>query len=262
MASQPHGLDAPHYYNPTEYNITEILVFKRRFLIMKDLSLGFSINLQRGLPAEPDFLIAIDRNIDLPRKPIFSSAKLAIDQVNYSLVHPAAPGPLQRTFRCPIVWRMPDPEANYAFNLNLSQVGILLKTIERWNPNPEYHALHKNSFWHSAVMRTMICYIIQDQQLLINNATVDTEEPHQWDVTLGKCFGIRLDAEDQGEATAIMCVAIETYDSSLSPPYTNAAPFLTFLAHVFPVFSSHSASTRHSIVICHCLDLACPDTLA
>ena len=235
MASQPHGLDAPRYYNPTEYNITEILVFKRRFLIMKDLSLGFSINPQTD----------------------FSSAKLAIDQVNCSL-----PGPLQGTFRCPIVWRMPDPEANYAFNLNLSQVGILLKTIERWNPNPEYHALHKNSFWHSAVMRTMICYIIQDQQLLINNATVDTEEPHQWDVTLGKCFGIRLDAEDQGEATAIMCVAIETYDSSLSPPYTNAAPFLTFLAHVFPVFSSHSASTRHSIVICHCLDLACPDTLA
>jgi hypothetical protein len=66
---------------------------------------------------------------------------------------------------------MPDPEAN------LFQVDILLKTIERWNPNPEYHALHKNCFWHSAFMRTMIRYIIQDQQLPVNNTTVDAEEP-------------------------------------------------------------------------------------
>ena len=199
--------DASRYYSPTEYHITEIVVFKRRFVIQHE---GFVFRVQHqpppnGSPAEPDFLIAINRSIDLPRKSIFSSStKLAIDRVNCSLVHPASPDPLQGTFRHPIVWRMPGPDPNYAFDLNLFQVGVLLQTIAEWNPNPEYHAIRKKCFWHSYIIRTVIRYIIQYQQLPVNNATVAAEEPHHWGATLGKCFGIRLDAADQGEAAAIM----------------------------------------------------------
>jgi len=185
-----------HYHNPTEYHITEVVVLKRRFVIQHE---GFVFRVhhqpEHG-PAEPDFLICVDRNIDS----IFSFHKVAIDRINCSVVHPRA---LQGTFRRPVVWRMSQVDGNYEFNLNLLQVGVLLQAIVTPNPIPPYRTLRVNCFLHSRVIRTVLHYIIQAQQIPNSNITVTAHEPHVRGVTLGKCFGFRLDREDPGEPAAI-----------------------------------------------------------
>ena len=201
----PNNAQSPyafHYHNPTEYHITEVVVLKRRFVIQHE---GFVFRVHHQPlaghgPAEPDFLICVDRNIDsTPPRSIFSFHKVAIDRVNCSVAHPMA---LQGTFRRPMVWRM-DQDDNYVFNLDLLQVGVLLQAIITPNPNPPYHALRVNCFSHSRVIRTVLRYIIQGQQDPNSNITVTPHEPHVRGVTLGKCFGFRLDREDPGESAAI-----------------------------------------------------------
>ncbi|KAF8335537.1 hypothetical protein F5887DRAFT_612476 [Amanita rubescens] len=189
---------AVHYHNPTEYHITEVVVLKRRFVVQHE---GFVFRVHHQPPAghgpaEADFLICVDT----PPRSIFAFHKVAIDHINCSLVHPMA---LQGTFRRPMVWRMGQVTGNYVFNLNLLQVGVLLQAIITPNPNPPYHALQVNCFSHSRVIRTVLRYIIQAQQIPDSEIIVTAHEPHVRGVTLGKCFGFRLDREDPGESAAI-----------------------------------------------------------
>ena len=197
------SLYAFHYHDPMEYHVTEVVVLKQRFMIQHE---GFVFRVHHQPPAghgpaEADFLICVDRNIDsVPPRSIFSFHKVAIDRINCSVVHPMA---LQGTFRRPMVWRMSQDDDNYTFNLNLLQVGVLLQAIITLNPNPAYNALQVNCFSHSWVIRTVLCYIIQEQQDPNSNITVTAHEPHVRGVTLGKCFGVRLDREDPEEPAAI-----------------------------------------------------------
>ena len=210
--TSPYAL---HCHNPMEYHITEVAIFKQRFMIQHE-GFVFRVHHQPGHgPAEPDFFISIDRNIDsTPPRSIFSFHKVAIDRVNCSLFHPMATD-LQGTFRHPMVWRMPalpgQADDAYEFNLNLLQVGVLLRAIIKWNPNPQYHALQVNCFSHSRVIRTVLRYIIQGQQDGNNNITVTPYEPYVRGATLGKCFGFHLDREDYGESAAIYTAYIGQY---------------------------------------------------
>lgn len=187
------------YFNPSEYRITEIVVLKRRFFIQHE---GFKLRVHHEPPpqyphaAEPDFLIAIDRNIDSTRSSsFFSSPKFAINRVDCSL-SPAVQQ-IEGTFNRPVVWRMPAPGHNYAFNLNLSQVSVLLDAVSFSYPQQQYNALYKNCFSHSRILRNVIIQIIQEQQ-----PAGDVVAAHELrgflGVTLGTCFGVRLD-RDQGE---------------------------------------------------------------
>ncbi|KAM6500686.1 hypothetical protein JOM56_003700 [Amanita muscaria] len=188
------------YFNPSEYQITEIVVLKQRLLIQHE---GFIFQVhhepppQYPHPAEPDFVIAINRNIDSTcSSSLFSSPKLAIDRVDCFL-SPAVQQ-IEGTFGRPVVWRMPAPGHNYAFNLNLSQVGVLLDAVSFSYPQQQYNALYKNCFSHSRILRAVIIHIIQEQQPAGGNNVVSAYEPKFHGVTLGTCFGFRLD-RDQGE---------------------------------------------------------------
>ena len=147
-----------HYFNPTEYYITQIAVFKQRFFIQHE---GFIFMVHHQPPEphkllpKPDFLIAINRNIDLTRSS-FSFIKFAIDWVNCSLIHPTVQLEELGTFRRPLLWLMPAPQHEYQFNLNLLQVGALLEVIRRWIPNPQYHAIQTNCFSQLRIIRTAI----------------------------------------------------------------------------------------------------------
>ncbi|KAF8349441.1 hypothetical protein F5887DRAFT_494271 [Amanita rubescens] len=210
----PDGNVIRRYYDPTEYHITEIAIFKRRFIIQNE---GFIFRVHHQpadhtLPTEPDFLVTVDRGSYLaPARQSFSFAELAIDRVGCSLVQPTAPGPLKGTFRSPIVWRMPGPQPNYGFNLNLLQVGIVLEAIRMWRSSPEYHAIRKNCFWHSRIIRTVIRNVIQAQQPAGSNVIVAAHEPKVFLATLGNCFGIRLDDVDQEELNTIDDVYTRLY---------------------------------------------------
>jgi hypothetical protein len=207
-ASRHPPEDSPYafrYFNPTEYHITQIAVFKRRFFIQHE---GFIFMVHHQppephiLPPEPDFLIAIDRNIDSTRSS-FSFIKFAIDRVNCSLSHPTVQLEELGTFRRPLLWLMPAPQHEYQFNLNLLQVGALLEAIRRWIPNPQYHAIRTNCFSQSRIIRTAIRDIIRGQQPQGNNVNVVAHEPRVRGVTLGHCFCFHLDTVDQGESAEI-----------------------------------------------------------
>ena len=201
----PNAMHPCRHFNPSEYQITEIVVLKRRLLIQHE---GFVFLVhheppaQHPHPAEPDFLIAIDRNIGSTRSnPFFSSPKLAIDRVDCSLF-PAVPGVqrIEGTFGRPVVWRMPDPDRDdYVFNMTLFEVGILLDAVLFSYPQEQYNALYKNCFLHSRILQTVIIRIIQEQQ---PGVVVTAQEPNKLGVTIGTCFGIRLD-RDQGEEEVI-----------------------------------------------------------
>lgn len=192
----PHAL---RYYNPTEYHITEVALFKQRYVVQHE---GFVFRVhhqpQDTLPAEPDFLVAVDRNID-STKTGFSFVKFAVDHVSCSLVHPTAPE-LEGTFRRPIVWRMPAPHHDYIFDMNLYQISVLFEVIRQWTS--EYHVTRRNCFWQSYIIRTAIHEIIQSQQQL--GITVTAYEPVVHGVTIGNCFGFHFVPEDQGETTEIV----------------------------------------------------------
>lgn len=206
------------YYNPSEYKIIEIVVLKRRLFIQHE---GFIFRVrheppaQHLLPAEPDFLIAINRNIDSTRaNSFFSSPKLAIDHVDCSL-SPAVQQ-IEGTFGRPVVWRMPAPGHNYAFNLNLSQLGVLLDAIRFSYPQQQYNPLYKNCFSHSRILRAIIIHVIQEQQPASgNNVVVAAQEPNEFGVMLGTCFGIGLD-RDQGEDEVIFANYQNLYAQFLS----------------------------------------------
>lgn len=217
LCSRLHDNASPyplHFHNPMEYHITSIAIFKQRFMIQHE-GFVFRVHHQPGHgPAEPDFFISIDRNIDsTPPRSIFSYHKVAIDRVNCSLFHPVATD-LEGTFRRPMVWCMPalpgQVDNIYEFDLNLLQVGALLRAIITWNPNPQYHALQVNCFWHSRVIRTVLRLIIQAQNG--NNIVVTPHEPYVRGAALGKCFGFRLDHEDQGESAAIFTTYTAQYN--------------------------------------------------
>ena len=129
----PSNSKHPHrYFNPAEYHITEIAVLKQRFFIQHE---GLIIRVHHqpsesasasdstqpaAAHSEPDFLISIDRNIDSTGlKSFFFSKKFAIDRVNCHL-SPAASPAITGTFGRPVVWRIPSPNSNCTFNLNLS----------------------------------------------------------------------------------------------------------------------------------------------
>lgn len=203
----PQGI---RYYNPTEYRIIWIAVLKQRFVVQHE---GFVFRvhhqpLDDTLPAEPDFLITIDRSINAT---IFSTfTKFAIDRVN--LVHPITPDLLEGTFRRPVVWRMPaigPPPHDYTFNLDLLQVCTLFEAVQLWSSN--YHVINRNCFWQSRIIRTALREIIQAQQL--PGVIVIAHEPDVRGATLGKCFGLRLDPGDQGETTTIINGYRTIYDS-------------------------------------------------
>ena len=193
------SLHALRYYDPTEYHITEVVLFKRRFVVQHE---GFVFRVhhqpQDTTPAEPDFLLTIDRNID-STNPVFSFVKFAVDRVNCSLVHPTAPE-LEGTFYRPIVWRMPAPHHNYVFDMNLYQISTLFEVIRQWTS--EYHVTRRNCFWQSSIIRTAIRDIIQSQQQ--PGIIVTAYQSVVRGVTLGNCFGFHLVPEDQGETTEIV----------------------------------------------------------
>lgn len=200
-APQPNAIHPRRRFNPSEYQITEIVVLKRRLLIQHE---GFVFLVhheppaQHPHPTEPDFLIAIDLTHS---NPFFSSPKLAIDRVDCSLF-PAVPGVqrIEGTFGRPVVWRMPDPDRDdYVFNMTLFEVGNLLDAVLFSYPQEQYNALYKNCFSHSHILRTVIIRIIQEQQPGI---VVAAQEPNEFGVTVGTCFGICLD-RDQGEEAVV-----------------------------------------------------------
>ena len=213
-----HPPDAPsplasRYFNPAEYHITQIAVFKRRFFNQHE-GFIFMVHHQPSephiLPPEPDFLIAIDRNIDSTRSS-FPFMKFAIDRISYSRIHPTVQVEGLGTFRRPLLCLMPAPQHEYQFNLNLLQVGAFLEAIRRWKPNPQYHAIRTNCFWHSRIIRTVIRDIIRGQQPQGNNVNVVAHEPRVRGVTLGYRF--HLDTVDQGESAAIYALYAELHNS-------------------------------------------------
>ena len=204
------------FFNPSQYQITEIVVLKRSLVIQHE-SFVFRVHhkppVQHPHPAEPDFLIAIDRNADSRRSnSFFSSRKLAIDGVNCSL-SPAVQQ-IEGTFGRPVAWRMPAPGHNYIFNLNLSQVGVLLDAVFFSYPREQYNALYKNCFSHSRILRAVIIRIIQAQQPAGGNNVVAAHEPNVFGVTLGTCFGFRWD-RDEGEDEVVFANYQELYAQSI-----------------------------------------------
>ena len=95
---------------------------------------------------------------------------------------------------------MPDPDRDdYVFNMTLFEVGILLDAVLFSYPQEQYNALYKNCFLHSRILQTVIIRIIQEQQ---PGVVVTAQEPNKLGVTIGTCFGIRLD-RDQGEEEVV-----------------------------------------------------------
>ncbi|KAF8631767.1 hypothetical protein AX15_002203 [Amanita polypyramis BW_CC] len=92
---------------------------------------------------------------------------------------------------------MPAPGHNYTFNLNLSQVGVLLNAVLFSYPQQQYNPLYKNCFSHSHILWAVIICIIQEQQPAGHNNIVTTHEPDEFGVKLGTCFGFHLDRRRQ-----------------------------------------------------------------
>jgi hypothetical protein len=218
---RPADSDPIHYFDPSEYKITEIVVSKRRLFIQHE---GFIIRVHHEPqastqhPAEPDFLISIDRGIGL--KPFVLSPKLAIDHVDCYLSPAATPTTpavphIKGTFGRPVVWRMPAPGNNYTFNLNLSQFAVLLNAVSFSYPQQQYNAFYKNCFSHSRILRAVIIHLIQGQQPAGGNNVVAAHEPNRFGVTLGNCFGFRLD-RDEGEDSIVFTNYGKLYKQFLS----------------------------------------------
>ena len=194
--SLPHALRYP-YFNPTEYRITEVVILKQRVFIQHE---GFVFRIHHEPPAhhspEPDFLITINRSIESTRSnSIFSSPKLAIDRAACILSPVAAQ--IEGTFSQPVVWRMPAP--GQTFNLNLCQLGVLLHAVPFSFPQQQYHALYKNCFSHSRILRAVLIRAIQAQQTADSGQNVvAAHEPDTFGMRLGTCFGFSLD-KDEGE---------------------------------------------------------------
>lgn len=196
-----HPANAMHpfrCFNPSEYRITEIVVLKRRVFIQHE---GFMLRVHHEPPAhhpaEPDFIISIDRSIDSMRSSSFiSSPKLAIDRVGCSLL--PIVGQLEGSFGRPIVWRMPAPGHQYAFNLNLAQFGVLLHAVLFSYPQQQYSTLYNNCFSHSRILRAVIIRIIQAQQPQNSNNPVIADELNVSMLRPGTCFGFSLD-RNEGE---------------------------------------------------------------
>lgn len=209
----------PHrYFDPSEYKITEIVILKQRLFIQHE---GFIFRVHHSpigsesptQPNEPDFTIAINRSTHA--KSFFSSPKFAIDRVDCSL-SPAAQQ-IEGTISHPVVWRMPAPGHSYRFDFNLSQVGVLLDAILFSYPQKQlkYNALYKNCFSHSRVIRDVIIQIIQEQQQPAGDNVVVAYEPNPFGVTIGTCFGFRLD-RDKGEDVVVFANYRNLYAQFLS----------------------------------------------
>jgi hypothetical protein len=221
---RPADSDPIHCFDPSEYKITEIVVSKRRLFIQHEgiiLRVHHEPQASAQHPAEPDFLISIDRDIDLTGlKPFFSSPKLAIDHVDCYLSPAATPASpavphIKGTYGRPVVWRMPAPGNNYRFNLNLSEFAVLLNAVSFSYPQQQYSALYKNCFSHSRILRAVIIRIIQGQQPTGGNNVVAAHEPNRFGVTLGNCFGFRLD-RDEGEDEVVFTNYGNLYTQFLS----------------------------------------------